>query len=457
MSEADIDIALTKPQQRIFDHNCPARFHAITAGRRFGKTQGAALKCIEWAIDGIGPILWGDTVTTNLTKYVERYFLPKLKGIPHHWRSQDKQLTICGTDIDFRSAERPENWEGFGYRRIILNEAGIILQDRYLYTNAVLPMMMDFPDAELYALGTPKGKVLKDGTEHPFWTLYKQGTEDGQGTHRSLTFDSYANPLLDPEDILALELEISAMSPEMVAQEIGGQFINSITGRPWAFAFDPAKHVRPCKFIPGQPVQVVADFNVEPFCATLWHITTTKAHCFARVSIMNPSVEEFGNQIRGIIGQTSLLELSGDHNGNNRAIGQNSTASLFSKLCGKLRLGPRQLVLKPNPSHLQSREDTNFVLANHPDFAIDPSCVEVIADLKIVEAGPNGEILKANRQNVKQRADFLDTVRYAVNTYLSGWIKSYSNELSRRGALRRSERVPEHGREHISGIAGRLL
>ena len=456
MPEADIEIGLTKPQQAIFDHTSPARFHAITAGRRFGKTQGAALKCIEWAIDGVGPILWGDTVTANLTKYVERYFLPKLKGIPHHWRAQDKQLTICNVDIDFRSAERPENWEGFGYRRIILNEAGIILQDRYLYTNAVLPMMMDFPDAELYALGTPKGKVLKDGTEHPFWTLYRKGLE-GDPTHRSMTFDSYANPLLNTEDIRALELEISAMAPEQVAQEIGGQFIDAVTGRAWAFAFDPDKHVRPVKFTPGQPVQIVADFNVEPFCATLWHINSMSAHCFAEIGIMDPSVEEMGNRIRAIIGQTALLELTGDHNGNNRAIGQNSTASIFSKLQNKLRLGPRQLILKPNPTHLQSREDTNFVLANHPDFAIDPSCAEVIADMKLMEAGPNGEIIKGDRANVRRRVDYGDTVRYAVNTYLGGWIKAHSNELSRRGALRRPERLPSDGREPLHRIASQWL
>ncbi len=34
---------------------------------------------------------------------------------------------------------------------------------------AVLPMMMDHPEAQLFALGVPKGKYLKTGKIHPFY------------------------------------------------------------------------------------------------------------------------------------------------------------------------------------------------------------------------------------------------------------------------------------------------
>ena len=71
MPTVDIDLSLTKQQSEIFDYVGPARFHTIKKGRRFGFTYGAAIKCIEWCIDGEGPILWGDTVHGNLTRYVE--------------------------------------------------------------------------------------------------------------------------------------------------------------------------------------------------------------------------------------------------------------------------------------------------------------------------------------------------------------------------------------------------
>ena len=216
--------------------------------------------------------------------------------------------------------------------------------------------------------------------------------------------------------------------------------------RPFAFAFDPSRHVRPVVYRPGEIVRVSLDFNVEPFCATLWHIGRDYAHCFAEISIKAGTIDEMQQRIRGIIGTTSLIEITGDHNGTNRGIGVNSTASLYDSIRTQLRLSPRQLVLKPNPSHLTSREDVNFVLANMPNFAIDPSCRGTIADLRNVEVDESGKIVKADRSKVNQMSDLLDTVRYAVNTYLWDWIKQKRNELSKRGALRPAEPVPGRGR-----------
>ena len=178
-----VRLKYTTPQLDIFFPEEPARHTIIPKGRRFGATHGAANACIEWGLEGF-PILWGDTINSNISRYVERYFLPTMRknGIDPDWNDQKKVMKIGRGYVDFRSADRPENWEGFGYRKIILNEAGIILADPYLYTNAVRPMMLDFPDAELFALGVPKGKVLRSGQEHPFYSLWqKVGTPGYRG------------------------------------------------------------------------------------------------------------------------------------------------------------------------------------------------------------------------------------------------------------------------------------
>ena len=437
----NIRLTYTKPQAEIFFTNV-RRFNAIAKGRRFGATRGAAHACIEWALEGM-PILWGDTIAGNVERYWQRYFQPALhtNGIDGHLSSKNVG-TIGGGYIDFRSADRPENWEGFGYRKIILNEAGIILSDPYLYTNAVLPMMMDYPDAELFAMGVPKGKKLRDGSEHPFSRIFHSDTPQ----HRSMTFSTWDNPFLSPDDIAMTVAEISAMDPMQEQQEIYGKFIDGAAGMPFAFAFDPDRHVKPCALRPGEVVRISLDFNVEPFCATLWHIGPTHAHCFAEISIKEGTIEAMQRAIRDIVGPTALLELTGDHNGTNRSMGLNSTASLFDSLRAQLRLSPRQLVVRPNPSHLKSREDVNFVLANFGDFRIDPSCRGTIADLQSVEVDDKGAILKKDRSKATQRADLLDTVRYAIGTYLWQWIESHRNELSKRGALRPAKRVPDNGR-----------
>src|SRR6188472_3936960 len=102
------------------------KYTIVSKGRRFGLTRGAAQAFIEYALDGITPLLWGDTINGNIDRYFDRYFLPVLKKLGSdyfQWHQQRRELKILDSVIDFRSSDRPENWEGFGYKKIFLNEA----------------------------------------------------------------------------------------------------------------------------------------------------------------------------------------------------------------------------------------------------------------------------------------------------------------------------------------------
>jgi len=121
-----LDLAYTDPQLKIFfgdlpeehpDYGTHERFTVVPKGRRLGATHGAAHFCIDAMLDGKS-ILWVDTVQANLDRYFNRYFRPALKQIKkEHWkyRASQKEFTPCGALLDFRSAEKPENIEGFGY------------------------------------------------------------------------------------------------------------------------------------------------------------------------------------------------------------------------------------------------------------------------------------------------------------------------------------------------------
>src|SRR5690606_20407876 len=187
---------------------------------------------IEWMLEG-KKILWGDTISGNIDRYVDRYFKPELKksGIEYTYSTQKKVLTlpIASGYIDFRSADRPENWEGFGYDIILLNEAGIILKNDYLYTNAVLPMLMDSPGSKLIAIGTPKGKEVKSGKEHRYYALYKRAFEKDP-LFELFQYSSYDNPFLSMDDVKELEAEMKLMNPAMVRQEIYGEFVDGAAG-----------------------------------------------------------------------------------------------------------------------------------------------------------------------------------------------------------------------------------
>lgn len=231
----NLNIQYHENQNKIF-YGSDARFKIIAKGRRFGLTRGFAHYVIEQMMDGISPLLWVDTTNPNIDRYVERYFFPILNQIPKEywrWRKLKKELQIFNSVCDFRSADRPENLEGFGYRKIIINEAGIVLKDRYLWNNAIRPMAMDYK-ADVLIGGTPKGKrVKKEKEDCLFAQLFKRGEEDKK-VWQSFRFSSYDNAFLDPAEVDEMVKEVSSA---VRRQEIFGEFIdaaeNEIIKREW--------------------------------------------------------------------------------------------------------------------------------------------------------------------------------------------------------------------------------
>jgi len=186
-------------------------------------------------LNDVSPILWVDTIYGNIERYVERYFVPVLKGLPkNYWkyRGNRNELRIGKSVCDFRSADNPENIEGFGYALIVVNEAGIVLKNRSLWNESILPMILDYK-ANVLIGGTPKGKNVKRSNEkHLFFELFERGkntplhpSQEGiiKNEWRSFNYSSYDNPLLDKNDIDEL---VKQISPALRDQEIYGKFID---------------------------------------------------------------------------------------------------------------------------------------------------------------------------------------------------------------------------------------
>ena len=224
-SELHLRLTYTAAQGRIF-HQAPtqARRIVVSKGRRLGFTRGASQHVIEFMTTGKRMVLWGDTIHGNLDRYVSRYWMPVLRQIPEtdwEWRRQEKQVLIYDSVCDLRSADRPENWEGFGYDLVLLNEAGIILKNPYLWENAVRPMLLDNPESIAIIGGTPKGK--NPPTYHDLYARGLEGATRMPGWE-SMRFTTYDNPFLARTEIDEMLDEMSEIGAR---QEIYGEFVET--------------------------------------------------------------------------------------------------------------------------------------------------------------------------------------------------------------------------------------
>ncbi len=436
-----LDLEYSEKQEQIF-FNWPekVRYKVITKGRRASLTKGGANYFIDSLCSGLSPLLWGDTINANINRYFERYFQPELKknNIPYHWNERDKQLRINGHYCDFRSADNPENWEGFGYKIIFLNEAGIILKNSELYTKTVLPMLIDYADSKLIAGGVPKGKKLRTGQEHTFYTLFKR-CESGEPSYQHINLTTYDNPWLTIEDIKALEKEIEIIGgTSFVDQEIYGRFVDKSTDNPFATQFDRNKHVRPCKLDQDKHLYISIDFNLNPFGAIAGHVWNDAqgAHCHIceEVEIKHGSLPAMIEEFRLRYGKwLHKMTITGDYSGNKKELSLSDNASHFIQLKRGLLLRDAQISTPVNPKHANSRADYNYILYHHPDFRVDDSCKSFIFDNENVEwDNIANQIVKLNRNEATQKADFLDCGRYFTNAFLFDWLTRHEKQTVKR-------------------------
>lgn len=205
MSQINLDWNWKDLERAFFDKR---KYVTISAGRGTGKTRGAFLWLLEELYEpDVRSSVWVDTIQANLDSYVEEHLRGViLKDIWSycHYNSQRKRLILPGDRfIQFVSAERPENAEGFRYHRMVLNEAGLILKKSSLWDNSFEPMThpKDGVPNKTRLVGTMKGK-------NKFHELRSINDDEWKDYH----FTVYDSPNYNLEDIEKIKRRV----PEMV-------------------------------------------------------------------------------------------------------------------------------------------------------------------------------------------------------------------------------------------------
>lgn len=202
---------------------------------------------------------------------------------------------------------------------------------------------------------------------------------------------------------------------------------------PFAHQFDKRHISEQAVFNPSRQIVISIDFNLNPFAVTFHHAWQDSSgfhhHQFDEGEIANGSIPamvdfiktrkggEYYRKIHGAI-------LTGDAMGNKRDISQRDNASLYKQLLRGLGMSEAQLKVHNNPTHENSRADCNYFLAYFPDYKIHPAnCVNTIRDLRNVQCDAFGQIIKKDRKDINQRADYIDAgLRYTVHNIHKGWI-----------------------------------
>lgn len=201
---------------------------------------------------------------------------------------------------------------------------------------------------------------------------------------------------------------------------------------PFASEYRPEVHEsEKAVFRQGIPIRISVDFNLNPFAVTFSHIFRDTEgehiHVFDEAGIAGGSIPKMIDLIKARYGKSLFnAEMTGDAMGNQGDMSQRDNASLYIQLLQGLGMRESQLKSVGNPTHENSRADVNYILFNFPDFKINPkACPSTCIDMRTVQVDAFGKIIKKNRNDLTQRADHLDTVRYLINTFMKEWIESH--------------------------------
>ena len=229
-----IDIVLRKPHEgQLPIVMSKARFKVIVCGRRWGKTAICINLAIETALDGY-PVGWFAPDYKRLSDAFDQV----VKILGSAIKSKDKKAgmieLVTGGKIEFWTLVDKDAGRSRKYKRVIIDEAGMVLCLAESWRESIRATLIDFEGDAIFA-GTPKPPVAIPLEEYAFYAMYKRGLSQapGDASWESFHAPSSSNPHLPPGEIDEIRRE-PGMTARIAMQEIDAIFLTESTNALWS-------------------------------------------------------------------------------------------------------------------------------------------------------------------------------------------------------------------------------
>jgi hypothetical protein len=204
----------------------------------------------------------------------------------------------------------------------------------------------------------------------------------------------------------------------------------------WLHRFDETIHISThAVYQVDMPVYYFLDFNYEKFCAIIVQasrpdkLSTSFFYVIGQIVLEKAGIEEMVHAIHRTY-PNAVKYVGGDQTAASNTVNGNALGTLRASLkipTSSLLFGEYNRAYdKKNPSHHDSWEHCNNALMKHPNFAINPSCTDLISDLRIArfdERKMQTYTLFKMGGGGQWAMNSLDCLRYGIHTLLPSYKK----------------------------------
>lgn len=193
------------------------KYAVITCSRQWGKTLLAQNLLLKWAITNKNSTLMWVAPVYSQSRKVFQELIKVLKPsglLAEHNQTNLNIKLFNGSQILFRSAERPDTLRGYTLNYLIVDEAAFIKDDVW---NQVLKPTILVKGKKVLFISTPKGKNY-------LYNLALRGDDPEQEQYVWLRGTAYDTPYISKDD---LEEARRTLPEDIFKQEMLGEFIDN--------------------------------------------------------------------------------------------------------------------------------------------------------------------------------------------------------------------------------------